>query len=497
MGKIIPGPYISDHRLLILETTINKIEPQKITTKGRKSAKSINNIFKEKFNDKGILKSTTLDEAINHFTKEVLKALDNIAQLKKVKTTNRKPKPWYDEDLKQQRTIMKNRECKWMKYHEDHLWKAFVRERNRHNTMLKFKKNACLHRMIKTNSNNTRKLFKLVSEITGSSKPNPMPDAQSDKDLAESFAQFFRQKIDGIQQQFKHIPQYIVPPRDTPTPKSFATITENDLLKLIMDMPTKTCKKDIIPTKLLKEILPTIIPSLTKIVNFSINNGVFSEKWKSATVKPLIKSQSKGTIHQNYRPVSNLTFLSKVVEKITLNQFTQHCEDYHLLPNYQSAYRKFHSCETSLIKLVNDLLWAIEKQEIIAMTVLDLSAASDTVDHDLLLAVLDRRFGVKGTALTWYEQYLKPRKFKVAINNTYSNEKTINYSVPQGSIQGAFLFNAYASTITDVIPPTLELMGYADDHLIRKTFKPGNTNATLNLILSPSWRIQCMKLANG
>ena len=171
--------------------------------------------------------------------------------------------------------------------------------------------------------------------------------------------------------------------------KSFTMIAENDLLKLIMEMPTKTCENDIIPTRLLKEILPTITPSLTKIANLSTNKGVFSEKWKSATVKPLIKSQSKGTDHQNYRPVSNLTFLSKVVEKITLNQFTQHCEDHHLLPDYQSAYRKHHSCETSLIKLVNDLLWAMEKQEVTAMTVLDLSAAFDTVDHDLLLAVLD------------------------------------------------------------------------------------------------------------
>ena len=117
----------------------------------------------------------------------------------------------------------------------------------------------------------------------------------------------------------------------------------------------------------------------------------------------------------------------------------------------------------------------MEKQEVTAMTVLDLSVAFDTVDHNLLLAVLDQRFGVKGTALKWYEQYLKPRKFKVAINNTYSNEQTINYSVPQRSIQGAFLFNAYASMITEVIPPTLELMGYADNHSIRKPFKPGNT----------------------
>ena len=163
-------------------------------------------------------------------------------------------------------------------------------------------------------------------------------------------------------------------------------------------------------------------------------------------------------------------------QKITLNQFTQYCEDYHLLPDYQSAYRKFHSCKTSLIKLVNDLLWAMEKQEVTAMTILNLSAAFDMVYHDLLLEVLNKRFGVK-RALKWYEQYLKPRKFKVSINNTYSKEQTINYSVPQGSIQGAFLFNAYASTISDVIPPTLELMGYADDQLIRKPFKPGNSNS--------------------
>ena len=110
------------------------------------------------------------------------------------------------------------------------------------------------------------------------------------------------------------------------------------------------------------------------------------------------------------------------------------------------------------------------------MTILDLSAAFDMVDHDLLLEVLNKRFEVKEKALKWYEQYLKPWKFKVSINNTHSKEQAIDYSVPQGSIQGAFLFNTYASTISDVIPTTLELMGYADDHSIKKPFKPGNTN---------------------
>ena len=101
---IIPGPYISDHRLLILKTAINKVEPQKVTTKTRKSINNINNVFKEKFNDKEILDSTTLDEAINHFATEVLNTLEEITPQKIVKITNRKSKPWYDEDLKQQRT---------------------------------------------------------------------------------------------------------------------------------------------------------------------------------------------------------------------------------------------------------------------------------------------------------------------------------------------------------------------------------------------------------
>ena len=99
-------------------------------------------------------------------------------------------------------------------------------------------------------------------------------------------------------------------------------------------MPTKSCKSGIIPTKLLKGVLTTIIPTCTQISNLSINNGVLSEQWKSTIVKPLIKSLLKGTIQQKYRPVSNLTFISKVVEKIILNQFTQHRDDYHMLPDY-------------------------------------------------------------------------------------------------------------------------------------------------------------------
>ena len=89
---------------------------------------------------------------------------------------------------------MKSRESKWIKYWEDHLWKAYARERNRYNTMLNFKKNAYLYRIITANLKETRKLLKSVSYFTGCNRPSPMPDTPNDKELAENFSQFFKQK---------------------------------------------------------------------------------------------------------------------------------------------------------------------------------------------------------------------------------------------------------------------------------------------------------------
>ena len=115
--------------------------------------------------------------------------------------------------------------------------------------------------------------------------------------------------------------------------------------------------------------------------------------------------------HTKYRPVSNLSFISKVVERCTLQQLTQHCNNHTLLPDFQCAYQKHHGCETSLLKLTNDILWGMENQQVTSMIILYLSATFETMDHKLLLKVLNHKFGVTDTALEWYKNYLIPRKF--------------------------------------------------------------------------------------
>ena len=251
--------------------------------------------------------------------------------------------------------------------------------------------------------------------------------------LAEDFARFFFNKIQNIRKLFNGKNKY------TPWLEEFSTLTDDEIYKTIMGMPSKSCELDILPTTLLKKVLKHCLPSIAKIVNLSLIAGDFCDNWKSAVVCPLIKPLSKGTVKENYRPVRNLPFISEIIEKCTLNQLSKHCNTHNLLPKYQSAYRRFHSCETSLLKLVNGALWAMENKQITAMLIMDLSVAFNTVNQDVLLDVLHRNFGINNTALKWYTNFLKPRKSRVCIDGSYSSEKIMDFGLPQGSTQGAFL----------------------------------------------------------
>ena len=105
-------------------------------------------------------------------------------------------------------------------------------------------------------------------------------------------------------------------------------------------MPTKSCESDAISTSLLKEILPAVAPSLAKIINISLEQGIFAASWKVAIIRPLLKKVGLDLISSNYMPVSNLVFLSKVLEKVVLDQSTTYCDTHKLIPDYQLAYRK-------------------------------------------------------------------------------------------------------------------------------------------------------------
>ena len=253
-------------------------------------------------------------------------------------------------------------------------------------------------------------------------------------------------------------------------------------------MKNKSCKIDPIPTDLLCKCIDHLLPVLTKLINVSLQSGVFSQKWKVAIVKPLLKKLGMELISSSYRPISNLKIVSKLVESCAMDRLNEHCYYNRLIPDYQSAYRRFYSCETLVLKLVNDILWGMECQEISSMIACDLSMAFDTVDHLLLLDILSNKFGEGGTTLYWFDSYLCPRSLQVKIGKEFSSERDLPFSVPQGSCAGAQLFNLYCSTLHEVVispdenGKPLSLYGFTDDHTVCDQFKANDRSAELESI---------------
>ena len=174
-------------------------------------------------------------------------------------------------------------------------------------------------------------------------------------------------------------------------------------------------------------------------------------------------------------------YISKMVEKAALNQFSAHYDNHDLLPNFQWAYREGYSTKTALLKLVNDALRSIENKQILVVAIVDLSATFDMVDHDLLLSVLHNSFGISDTALSWYETYLRPHTMTVKVNNSSSERTNLKYGIPQGSCSGANIFTAYSSLIKNAVDDTFTLNRFTDDHSIWRDYVAGNINDMNNL----------------
>ena len=241
--------------------------------------------------------------------------------------------------------------------------------------------------------------------------------------------------------------------------------TETEVAEIVRKAPAKHCILDIVPTWLMKETASEFTPVLTCIINASLASGEVPLKFKEAVINPLLKKPSldRNEIN-NYRPVSNLNFMGKVLEKIVASRIQHHLNSHQLLEPFQSAYRRFHSTETALTRVFNDLAMALDQGKVAVLVLLDLSAAFDTVDHSILLERCRNDFGICGIALRWLESYLSDRTQCVAINNQLSSPRTLKCGVPQGSILGPLLFIMYTSPLGKVIREnSIHYHLYADD----------------------------------
>ena len=202
---------------------------------------------------------------------------------------------------------------------------------------------------------------------------------------------------------------------------------------------------------------------------------------KESLKKPLLKRQIWTYLKKNFRPVSNLSFISKLIERCAASNIVTYAEENNLMEPNQSAYCQHFTTKTSVLKLCADILKARDKQEITCFILLDLLATFYTTDHEILLRRLEKRFGIKGTRNKWIDSYLTNQYQCVIIGDVNTNGATsgpirIIQGISQGSVLGSILLILHTSPLGDVcMSHGLNYQLFADDQKIYMSFKPGTT----------------------
>ena len=188
--------------------------------------------------------------------------------------------------------------------------------------------------------------------------------------------------------------------------QSFMPVFSSDISSIILSSPAKHCELDPLPMTMLKENLGAFSGIIANIVNTSLQQGVVSKNIKEALLKPLIKSMSLEVIFKSFHLISNLSFLSKTIERVACGLLSNYMNRTAKLEALKSAYRSNHSTETALLKVKTDILNAMQNKQVTCLILLDLSAAFDMISHSKLISRLKFRFGLDGVVLNWITDYL-------------------------------------------------------------------------------------------
>ena len=381
------------------------------------------------------------------------------------------------EDLKNLKRKVRSIERKYKTNNKPEVKQEYKTKKSEYKKLLQKTKKEYINDKFMKCGSNTKKLYKTLNQIIGKNKEVTLPPGK-DMDCANNLLNHFMDKIKKINENLENY-ELFTPPSNSSNHKleDVSEISADEVKKIIMESKPTTCGSDPIPSTVVKHQLNILLPILTRLINWSLRTGSFHKTWKKSIIIPLQKKVGQDTGYTNYRPVNNLPFLSKITEKVMIQQLNLYLETHCPLPDTVCAYRKNLSTKHAILKLLDTMYKNMDKQCVTLVTAIDLSATFDMVNHGLLLKVLNQTYNIKGTALKWFTSYLSDCSVCVQINNRVSQELDLPFSVPQGSCAGPILFNIYISTLNSYLSSSnCDILGYADNNTISACIDPNIQN---------------------
>ncbi len=467
---------LSDHFTLLFKVQIHK-PPPVLKRVAYRPLKDIDlDAFRKDISESVLFTESHSDltELVHCYNECLSSVLDSHAPVIVKDIPVRPRQPWYNNTIRDEKKIRRKLERKWKKDKSEINEEMLRNQKNAVNILINATRAEHYSKKIEDCGNDQKQTFNVVKGLFHQNGETPYPECTSLGDLSEDFAEFFIRKIELIRNKLDSVE--IELPIEQPCHSvfdSFRPLSLDEVRKFIVKSPCKSCDLDPIPTDLLRKCLDLLLPIIRDIINMSLSTGEFPDEFKLALVTPLLKKLGLELIFPSYRPVSNLQFLSKLTERAVAVQFVDYVRDNNLKELLQSAYCEFHSTESALTKVHNDIMIAMDNQKVVLLLLLDLSAAFDTVDHSILLSRLKTRFGVSGIALQWFESYLTDRSQSVIVQGARSSNRTLRFGVPQGSVLGPILFCAYTAPLGDLLRSHgVDFHFYADDSQVALAFSP-------------------------
>ena len=330
---------------------------------------------------------------------------------------------------------------------------SYKKYRNMLTILLKQNKKNNFSVYILDNYNNTKKTWDGIRELVNvSKKKNNLPnkiyyndkEINSPLDIADSFNDFFSNIGKNVEEKIPKLTTSYSAYMNNPNDKSiFLSACDNDeILATINGLKSSTASgPNSFPSFLLSEFAPLLVQPLCAIINMSLQEGVFPSLLKAANICPIFKKGEKFKC-ENYRPISLLSNISKIFEKIMYNRVENFLISSNQFYDLQFGFRRKHSTNHALLSIVETIREAMDNKLFSCGVFIDLEKAFDTVNHKILLSKLSY-YGIRGNANTWFESYLTGRTQSVCINGKLSTKCSITCGVPQGSILGPLLFLLY------------------------------------------------------